>query len=386
MNIPEVVGNNNDTTAEGVDGIRQTVNSRDIQTVGRLVKQQHVGSLNSEQSEDDTGLLTIGQSGHLRCLCLASHTVATELLAPVLKILADVVELITDEVKGRLGEVKLFSRVLAVHTELQVSVARHNTGCGAELSGEDVEKGGLSNTVGSDKSCSRVHVDTEVQVLVQVVLCISRVREGNVVKRQHRWGQLFDVGKTESEDTVNSNGLDQTIGLHLVQNLLARLGLPDQVGVSTSGSNELLDVLDLVLLLLVGLGLVDLLLGTCLVVCVVVTSVVEELLLTHVDHVCADTVQEVHGVGHENQGALPLLHVLLEPHTGLQVQMGSGVVEQQQGGLDEQRLGERNTHTPSTGHVLCLLVDGDLVETETGKNEGCAGVEGGRVHVFLTLV
>ena len=80
-------------------------------------------------------------------------------------------------------------------------------------------------------------------------------------------------------------------------NLLSRFGLPDQVGVGTSGSNELLDVLDLILLLLVGLGLVDLLLSTSLVVCVVVPSVVEEFLLTHVNHVCADTVQEVHGEG-----------------------------------------------------------------------------------------
>ena len=152
--------------------------------------------------------------------------------------------------------------------------------------------------------------------------------------------------------------------------------MPDQVGVGTSGSNELLDVLDLILLLLVGLGLVDLLLSTSLVVCVVVPSVVEEFLLTQVNHVCADTVQEVHGVGHENQSALPLLHVLLKPHTSLQVQMGSGVVEQQEGRLDEQRLGERDTHTPSTGHVLCLLVDGVLVEAETSENERCAGMEG----------
>lgn len=376
MNIPEVVGNDDDTTAESVDGISQTVNSWDIQTVGRFVEQQHVRSLNSKQSEDDTGLLTIGESGHLGGLGLTSHTITAELLAPVLEILADMVELVADEVKGRLGKVELLSRVLAVHTELQVSVARYNTRCGAELSGEDVEQSRLSNTVGSDKSCSGVHVDTKVEVLVQVVLWISGVREADIVERKHRWWQLLDIGETESEDTVNGNGLNQTVSLHLVQDLLARLGLPDQVGVGTSGSNELLDMLDLVLLLLVGLGLIDLLLSTSLVVCVVVTSVVEELLLTHVNHVCADTVQEVHGVGHENQGALPLLHVLLKPHTGFQVQMGSRVVEQQQGGLDEERLGERDTHTPSTGHVLCLLVDGVLVETETGENEGCAGVEG----------
>ena len=117
------MGDDNDTTAESVDSVRQTVDSGDIETVGRLVEKQHVGSLDSQQSEHNTRLLTIGQSSHLRRLCLTGHTVATELLTPVLEILGDVMELVTDEVKGRLGEIELFSRMLAVHTELQMSVA-----------------------------------------------------------------------------------------------------------------------------------------------------------------------------------------------------------------------------------------------------------------------
>jgi hypothetical protein len=36
--LPEVVRHDNDTAAEGVDGVRQTVNSRNIETVGRFVK------------------------------------------------------------------------------------------------------------------------------------------------------------------------------------------------------------------------------------------------------------------------------------------------------------------------------------------------------------
>ena len=145
-------------------------------------------------------------------------------------------------------------------------------------------------------------------------------------------------------------------------------------------------MLDLVLLLLVGLGLVDLLLATGLEVRVVVTTEVHELLLAHVHHVGADTVEEIERVGDEDEGAVPLLHVLLEPHTGLQIQMGCGVVEKKERGLDEEGLGEGDTHTPSTRHVLGLLVHGLLVETETSQNERGTGVEGGRVHGVDTLV
>lgn len=52
----------NDTTGERVDSVRQTVNSRDIETVGGLVKQQHVGALDGEQGKHDTTLLALGQS------------------------------------------------------------------------------------------------------------------------------------------------------------------------------------------------------------------------------------------------------------------------------------------------------------------------------------
>ena len=377
--------NDDNTTAESVDGIGQGVDCRDIETVGRLVKQQHVRALDGQKRENDTGLLTVGKCGHLRSLSLTSHTETAKLLSPVLVVLADVREPVFDEVEGRLGKIKLLSRVLRVDTKLQVSVARDDTACRAQLSCEDVEESRLSDTVGSDKGGTRVHIDTEVEVLVQVLGRDTRVGEGDVIERQHRRRQLLDIGEAEGEDPVDLDRLDEPISLHLVKNLLARLGLPDQIGVCTGRSDELLDVLDLVLLLLVRLGLVDLLLAAGLVVRVVVTTIVQELLHAHVDHVCAHTVQEIHRVGDQDEGAVPLLHVLLQPHTGLQVQMGGGVIEQQQRRLDEQSLGEGDTHTPSTGHILGLLLDGLLVETETSQDEGGADVESGRVHALLTL-
>jgi len=65
--------------------------------------------------------------------------------------------------------------------------------------------------------------------------------------------------------------------------------------------------------------------------------------------------------------------------------MGGGVVKQEQGGLDEQSLGEGDTHTPTTGHILGLLVDGLLVEAKTGQNERGTGVESGGIHLVHAL-
>src|SRR6478735_1107080 len=76
--LPEIVRNDDNTSAKGVDGICQTVNGRNIQTVGRLVKKQHVGALNSQQSKDDTTLLTLRQSTHQGSLGVTAETVFAE--------------------------------------------------------------------------------------------------------------------------------------------------------------------------------------------------------------------------------------------------------------------------------------------------------------------
>jgi hypothetical protein len=56
--LPEVVRHHDNTAVEGVDGIGQAVDGGDIETVGRLVQEQHVRRFDSQEGEDDTALLT----------------------------------------------------------------------------------------------------------------------------------------------------------------------------------------------------------------------------------------------------------------------------------------------------------------------------------------
>jgi hypothetical protein len=51
------VGDDDDTTTKGVDGISQTVDGGNIKTVGRFVEQKHVRAVNGQQSEDNSALL-----------------------------------------------------------------------------------------------------------------------------------------------------------------------------------------------------------------------------------------------------------------------------------------------------------------------------------------
>ncbi len=200
--------------------------------------------------------------------------------------------------------------MLAVEPELEVRVPVDNAAGRGELAGHEAQEGGLADAVGADERGARVHVDAEVEVLVEVVFRGAAVAEGDVVEGEDGRGQFLDVGEAEGEDAVLVDGLDEAVGLHLVEDLLAGFGLPDEVGVGAGRGDEFLDVGDFFLLFGVGLHLVGFLLAAGLDVGVVVAAVVDQLAHAHVDHVGADAVEEVHAVADEDEGAIPFLEVL----------------------------------------------------------------------------
>ena len=209
-----------------------------------------------------------------------------------------------------------------------MGVAGHDALGGGDLAGHEAQQGGLADAVGADEGGAGIHVDAEVEFLVEVVLAVAGVGEGDVVEGEHGRGELLDVGEAEGEDAVFVHFLDEAVGFHLVEDLLPRLGLPDQVGVGAGRGDEFLDVRDFFLLLGVGFHLVGFLLRARLDVGVVVAAVVHELFHPHVDHVGADAVEEVHAVRDEDEGAVPFLEVFFQPHARFQVEMGGGVVEE----------------------------------------------------------
>ncbi|KAH3668301.1 hypothetical protein OGAPHI_002055 [Ogataea philodendri] len=203
---------------------------------------------------------------------------------------------------------------------------------------------------------------------------------------KHWWRQSLNLWECETEDSVWNNRLNQTVGLHLVKDLLSGLGLSNQVSISTSRSNELFDMLDFFLLFVVLFHLVGFQFGSGLDVSIVVTTVHGDLLQSHVNHVGTNTVQEILRVRNKNQGLVEPLQVFFQPNTGFQIQVGSWVVQQKQGWLDEQSLGKSNSHLPSSGHVHGSLLDGGGIETKTGQNNSSSGFKRSWVHLVDSLV
>jgi hypothetical protein len=263
----------------------------------------------------------------------------------------------------------------------------------------------------SDNGNSRVHVDSERKVSVEVVLLLARVREGNVRESDDGRRESGDVLELERDELGSGDLLDETGSLHLVDNLLLGLGLLDQVGVGSGGSDELLDVGNLLLLLGVGLHLVGLVLGPGSDVGRVVTSVVDHLLLDgEVHDVGADRVHEVLRVRglarkskagrsastmsgsigvastHEDEDVVVGGEVSLEPDDGSEIQMRRRLVEEEKVGLDEERSGKSDSHPPSSRHVLGGLGHHGRGETETVENSSGLGLEHSGVHLLNLLV
>ena len=118
------------------------------------------------------------------------------------------------------------------------------------------------------------------------------------------------------------------------------------------------------LLLVVCLHLVDFVLLLGLHVGAVVTGIYHQLFLRRKIHdVGADTVHEILRVGSDNQDVVVSREVSFEPNDGSEVEMIGGFVEEEEVGLDEERSGQSDTHTPPTTHVLRRLLHHCLRET-----------------------
>ena len=152
-------------------------------------------------------------------------------------------------------------------------------------------------------------------------------------------------------------------------------------------SSVLLDVGDFLLLLVVGLHLIDLVLGLGTDVGRVVTTVVDELLLRRQVHdIRADAVHEVLRVRGDHQDVVVHRQVRLQPHDSLEIQVVRWLVDQEEVRLDEQCTRERDTHPPTTGHVLRGAVHHLLRETETVENGAGLRLEGAGIELLELLV
>ncbi|KUI57464.1 hypothetical protein VP1G_10889 [Cytospora mali] len=192
---------------------------------------------------------------------------------------------------------------------------------GDELTGQDVDQGGLSSTVGANDGNTRAQRALEGDV-GDLRLGGTRVLEGHPVGTQDGLGlglnTLKETRLREGELDLGSTKLEVSLGLGVFL---------DELGQVT----------------LVGLELE-------------VTLVVDDVL--------ANAVEETRVVRHDDRGAVRVLKVVLEPLNVLHVQVVRGLVKQQDIGVLEDGTAQGKLHLPTTGERGNLAVDHGVGETE----------------------
>lgn len=78
--------------------------------------------------------------------------------------------------------------------------------------------------------------------------------------------------------------------------------------------------------------------------------------------------------------------VRLQPHNSLQIQMVRRLIEKEQVRLDKQRTSQRNTHTPTTAHVLGGPLHHRLGKPKTVQDAARLGLERAGVHLLELFV
>ena len=242
-----VMGNDDKTTFEVVQGDDQGVDSVEIQMVGWLVEQEDVRLLPCDDGETDSTLLTSREQVHGAERHVARNTERTEMLTEPLSRFKRVLG--HELFDGRLSEIEGVHVMLGENSDSQSVVDKPVSVLDLEISNERLNKGGFTTTVRSNQRDSRVEVNVDVDLGEDGDAFL--VADVGLVETTEGWRDFLGVREHEDHrrilhnfggDVDPTNSLDP--GLHKGRSL----------GIATELVNELLDVVDLVHLSFALLG------------------------------------------------------------------------------------------------------------------------------------
>ena len=373
-----VVGGHQHVALDRLQAVVQSGDGLQVQVVGGLVQQQHVGPGQHHAGEHAPHLLTTGE--HLHGLEdvvageehpaqeapeVALVLVLGELAHPVQNVQVTVVE----EGGVVLGEVGEGGGLAPLHGAL----------VGLPLAGENLKEGSVGVLVVAYKG-DLVPVAHDEGHLVQHLHAVHGL--GHVGDEENVLAH-FPVGG-EAHPGVAAGGGGQLLDGELVQQLAAGSGLLGLGLVGGESGDKLLEFLDLVLVALVLL--LDEVLHQLggLVPEVVVAHVHLDLVVVDVHDVGAHGVEEVTVVADHDDSAVVVQQEVVEPLHGGNVQVVGGLVQQQDVGVAEQGLCQQHLHLETGVQGLHVVIV--QVHPNAQALENAAGVGLGLVAAHLGVL
>ena len=182
-----------------------------------------------------------------------------------------------------------------------------------QFSYEGVQKSRFSSTVGANEGDSGVHIDFQID-LANNHLC-AIITDFTISNSKNGPVELWRIWKFE-----NDGWFLEDFGFHVFSDFLDNLNTRlDKLGSCSIGSeliDELLVMGNLLKLILSLLNSLLSLLTLCFLVGVEVTLIVGKFFVFKLDYFINDSVEEVPGVGNDDDGDVEGEDVLLEPDEG----------------------------------------------------------------------
>mmetsp|Transcript_62786 Transcript_62786/g.166626 ORF Transcript_62786/g.166626 Transcript_62786/m.166626 type:complete len:310 (+) Transcript_62786:302-1231(+) len=258
-NESEVVGDQDQASLELVDGVRQRIDALHVQVIRWLIEEQNVGIHERYQQHYDTRPHAVGHRLHLSRLELSRDAEASQLSAPLRLFQLshatgghDALRIkILQELERNLLEIKYLLTVLMVVSDAEFTVALHLAHSGLNLGEHELQQCGFSGTIGAHEGNTRIKVDSKLQILIQVILLLTRVGEGHITECEDGRRDVLRVGEREIVRHIHFRFLCKPSLLHFIDDLLLGLCLLPHVGVGTTRTDEIQQMCDVILLLLV---------------------------------------------------------------------------------------------------------------------------------------
>ena len=256
---------------------------------------------------------------------------------------------------------------LRVHQVLGVVAHDHavarldGAGVGRERPGRQLEQGGLAGAVGADDPDPLAPLHRRVEAAVDHP---GAEGLGDPLEAQHLLAGAGRLGEAEADGGAVLQDLHL---LHLVEQLLLRLGLGRLGGLGAEALDEPLELVALVLLLLGGRLQPGLLLDAPLPVGGHAAGVAPHPLRLQGQHPGDLPVEEVAVVADQQHGPPQPAQEGVEPGQGGDVEVVGRLVEQQEVRVLQQQAGQRGPHLPAAREGRGGLQEVPLLEAEPAQ-------------------
>ena len=339
-----------------MQGVLEHVHRVNVQVVGRLVQAQECLGRHEHLGQGQTRLFTAGKDAYLLfdCVIVAKQEGAQQ--AALLRhgpLGRDGVDLLQDGV--RFGHA--LERVLGVIGDANVGAQVAGAGGGRLQAGEDLHEGGLAGAVGADECHVLAAVELEVDIAVDVLVAVGL---GHTLQAHDHIARARRIGELKVNVLV-ALGQDDELLFDLLDLADALLGLGRLGGLVAELVDEDLHVGDVALLRgTLGAHLLQVVLALLEVAAVVAGVGSHAAVLERGDVVDAG-VHEGAVVADDEHGAVVVGDKAAQPLDALEVQVVGGLVQQQQVGVAQEELGQRDTHLPAARELGArALKVGDL--------------------------